>query len=47
MNENNCYNCFYGGDGEEINDYGHCWLNNGEPDFEQDKDKGCDEWKPR
>lgn len=41
----NCYNCFWGGDGEEIADCGHCWLHNGEPDFVQpDKEKGCDEW---
>ena len=42
----NCYSCFYGGDGEEVNDYGHCWKHNGEPDFRQPpKDQGCDEWK--
>lgn len=43
-----CYNCFWGGDGEEIDDCGHCWLHNGEADFEQPpKDKGCGEWKPK
>lgn len=40
-----CCNCFWGGNGEEIDDYGHCWLHNGEADFEQpDKMKGCKEW---
>lgn len=42
-----CYNCGYGGDGEEVDDCGHCWLHNGEPDFKQpDKKTGCDEWRP-
>lgn len=40
-----CYNCYYGGDGEELDDYGHCWKHNGEVDFDQpDKDDGCEEW---
>ena len=43
--EKNCYTCFWGGDGEEIDDCGHCWKHNGEVDFEQPpKDQGCDEW---
>lgn len=47
-NPNNCYNCGHGGDGEEVADRGHCWLHNGEPDFEQpDRNLGCDEWKQR
>lgn len=45
-NPQNCYNCGYGSDGEEVDDHGHCWLHNGEADFEQpDKNLGCDEWK--
>ena len=43
--EKNCYTCLYGGDGEEIDDYGHCWKHNGEPDFRQNMDEGCDEWR--
>ena len=40
-----CYNCFWGGNGEEVDDYGHCWLHNGEPDFVQpNKQYGCEEW---
>ena len=43
--EKNCYTCFWGGDGEEIDDRGHCWMHNGEVDFTQPpKDQGCDEW---
>ena len=46
--EDSCYSCFYGGDGEEICDRGHCWLHNGEVEFVQPpKELGCDEWKPR
>lgn len=37
----NCYNCAYGGDGEEIDD--------GEVNDNEitDPKKGCDEWSPR
>ena len=43
-----CYNCRYGGDGEEIRDYGHCYKHNGEPDFIQPmKNIGCNEWEDR
>ena len=46
--ERNCYTCAYGGDGEEVNDLGHCWLHNGEVDFKQPpKNDGCKEWIPR
>lgn len=41
----NCYNCFFSGDGKEVDDRGHCWLHNGEPDFEHpDKNVGCGLW---
>ena len=48
----NCWTCEYCGDGEEINDYGHCWLNNGEDDDGNeftviDREKGCDKWTPK
>lgn len=47
-NTHNCYDCKHGGDGEEVGDHGHCWLHNGELDFEQpDKDIGCCEWKQK
>lgn len=43
--EKNCYNCYWGGDGEEVADPGHCWKHNGDPDFRQpDKKEGCEEW---
>ena len=45
-NDRNCYNCFWGGDGSEIEDFGHCWLHNGEADFTQPpKCEGCGEWR--
>ena len=48
MIEKNCYNCFWGGDGEEVNDYGKCWCFNGEAEFEQPtKEHGCDSWTPK
>ena len=31
----NCYNCLSGGDGNEVDDRGHCYKHNGEKDFEQ------------
>jgi len=41
-----CYSCHWGGDGKEVNDVGHCWKHNGEPDFIQPpKCEGCDEWE--
>ncbi len=48
MEDRNCFTCFYGGDGEEINDLGHCWLHNGDADFKQpDPNAGCHEWQPK
>ena len=45
MNTHNCYNCLFGGDGEELNDFGYCWKHNGEVDYHQPpRDKGCEEW---
>ena len=46
----NCWNFGWCGDGEEINDYGYCWLHNGEAESGNefiDRDKGCDEWTPK
>ena len=47
--ERNCYNCGYGGDGEEIDDYCYCWLHNGKVNDNEitDPQKGCPEWTPR
>ena len=44
----NCFTCAYSGDGEEIDDFGHCYKHNGENDYKQPtKDNGCDEWEPK
>lgn len=49
VEERTCYTCRFGG--EEDEEFGtalvgHCWLHNGEADFEQpDKNAGCDEWE--
>ena len=41
----NCYNCLFGGTGEELNDFGYCYKHNGENDFKQPpRSKGCAEW---
>ena len=48
VREKTCYNCFWGGDGEEVNDFGKCWCFNGEAEFEQPpKECGCDSWSPK
>ena len=43
-----CYTCRWGGEEDEefgAAFVGHCWLHNGEVDFEQpDKSAGCPEW---
>lgn len=45
MNYRNCYNCFWGGDGEEFDDNGYCWLHNGDAGYKQPpKNEGCDSW---
>lgn len=45
--ERTCYSCFWGGDGEEVDDCGHCYKHNGEVDFRQPaKNAGCGEWAP-
>ncbi len=44
----NCYTCAYGGDGEELEDFGHCYRHNGESDYTQPpKENGCEEWEPK
>ena len=41
-----CLTCWWMGRGEEINDHGHCWKHNGEPDFDQPPlEEGCDGWE--
>ena len=45
MKEKNCYTCRWGGDGEELNDLGHCWLHNGEVWCQPPREEGCPEWE--
>ena len=46
VNEHNCFNCLFGGDGDERDDYGYCYKHKGASDFDQPpKDQGCEEWK--
>lgn len=43
-----CFDCLFGGDGEEVHDWGHCWKHNGEADYIQPpKETGCEEWKEK
>ena len=45
--ERTCYSCFWGGDGEEVDDCGHCYKHNVEVDFRHPaKNAGCGEWAP-